>query len=65
MTELHLDRDEWENILECVRDRRDSEQEHAYREYLDSIVEKIAIALALTPSVADLEIWPASLMSSE
>ena len=54
MTELHLDRDEWQNILDAVKDRRDSEQEHAYREYLDSIVTKIEIALALTPSIEEL-----------
>ena len=56
MTELHLDRDEWQNILDCVKDRRDSEQEHTYREYLAGIATKIEVALALTPSVADLDI---------
>lgn len=53
MTELHLDRDEWQNILDCVKDRRDSEQEHAYREYLTGIATKIEIAFWRDGQISD------------
>ncbi len=45
MTELHLDADEWANILHCLileRDKADGD----YRRYLDALVIKLEIALA-------------------
>jgi hypothetical protein len=43
MTELHLDQDEWDNILYCLRKERDG-ADGGYRQYLDSLVLKIELA---------------------
>jgi hypothetical protein len=53
MTQLHIDHDEWSNILQAVKNLRDEQEEEPYREYLDAIATKIEVALALTPSLAD------------
>jgi hypothetical protein len=49
MTDIHLDSDEWSNILHCVmierdRIRRDFPDED-YRRYLDTLVLKLEVAL--------------------
>lgn len=53
MTDLHLDSDEWAVILEALKDRRDSEQEHAYRKYIAGVTLKVEIALQVAGGIHD------------
>lgn len=51
MTQLHLDTDEWDNILHALKAerKRAPKKERPYCEYLDSIISKVECALAVTP----------------
>lgn len=47
-TELHLDADEWSNILHALKQEheRNAEKEPKYAEYLSGIILKVEIALS-------------------